>query len=91
LKTGVLRPDRGGRRANRFGSHALFVVPFPRLRLTQLAHAFGLGIHHPEVLVTLRFVLAPVVQGRFRLVFRALAPGLCRNFARDGYSAMLLP
>src|SRR5215475_14698813 len=63
LKPRVLIQEGVWRIANRFGIHDLFVVYFPRIRLTQIAHAFGLRIHHHEVLVTMRFVLAAVVQG----------------------------
>ena len=73
LKAGVLIQDRARRIANRFGIHDLFVVHFPGIRLTQIAHAFGLRIDHHDVLVTMRFLLATVVQGLFYRVFRALA------------------
>jgi len=45
---------------------------FPGLCLTQIAHALGLGIDHHDILVTMRFLLATVVQGLFCLIFRAL-------------------
>ena len=73
LKASVLIQDRVGRIANRFAIHDLFVRHFPGIRLTQIAHAFGLRINHHHVLVTVRFVLATVVQGLFCLIFRALA------------------
>src|SRR5262245_60257543 len=61
LKTGVLRQDRVWRIANRFGIHDLFIVHFPPIGLTQIAYAFGLRIHYHDVLIAMRFVLAPIV------------------------------
>src|SRR5262249_23515902 len=72
LKAGVLIQDRFRRLANRFGIHDLFVMNFPGICLTQIAHALGLGIDHHDLLVTMRFLLATVVQGLFCLIFRAL-------------------
>src|SRR5712691_10525927 len=63
LKAGVLIQDRSQRIANRFDIHDLFVMNFPGIRLTQIAHALGLGIDHHDVLVTMRFLLATVVLG----------------------------
>src|SRR6266446_2974994 len=72
LAAGVLIQDRSRRIANRFGIHDLFVMDFPGICLTQIAHSRGFGIDHHDVLVTMRFLLATVVQSLFCLVFRAL-------------------
>src|SRR6185503_231349 len=76
LKAGVLIQDRSRRIANRFDIHDLFVMHVPGIGLTQIAHAFGLGIDHHHVLVTMRFLLTTVVQGLFYRVFRALTATL---------------
>ena len=74
LKAGILIQNRARRIANGFGIHNLFVLHFPRIRLTQIPHALGLGIDHHDILVTMRFLLATVVQGLFCRAFRALPP-----------------
>src|SRR3954468_23966411 len=42
LKAAILRQTRSRRIANRFGSHDLFVLHFPGIRLTQIAHPLSL-------------------------------------------------
>ncbi len=93
LKAGVFIPKRVDRILNRFGIHNLFVVHFPGIGLTQIAHAFGRGIDHHHVLVTLRFVLTPGVQGLFLLVFRTLTAtvGAIDNQCRALLVAPFLP
>src|SRR4030095_15990203 len=92
FKGGVLIQDPLRGIANRFGVHDLFVMDFPGIRLTQIADAFGLRIDHYDVLVTVRFLLAAVVQGLFGLIFRALAApvGAVNNQCRRFSSALLL-
>ncbi len=74
LKAGVLIQDCSPWIAKRFGIDDLFVMHFPGIRLTQIAHALGLRIDHHDVLVTMRFLLAAVVQGLLDRVFRTLPP-----------------
>ncbi len=73
LKAGVLIQDCSPWIAKRFGIDDLFVMHCPGIRLTQIAHALGLGIDHHDVLVTMRFLLAAVVQGLLGRVFQDAA------------------
>src|SRR5262249_7406128 len=77
LETGVFIQDGVRGITERFEIGNLLVMGLARIRLTQIPHPRGLGLHHHDILVAVGLVLATVVQGLFCRALRALAAAVC--------------
>src|SRR5205823_13389056 len=77
LKPGVFVQPGPGRIYNGLLVRDFLVMRLTRIGLAQIAHPFGSGVGHHDILVTMHFFLATVMQGLFFRVLGPLATTLC--------------